>query len=199
MPRVSRTNQWSACRSSVASIASTAVASPAVFMIHVPISSSLVRSSRIASSSSRAIASGHHAAPCASMAAMSCGCRSGGCRHRDRRVARLAIDLHVDVTVMVAGVVDGSLERGERDAARRLRPVARGSEGDGALLHLVRELLRLGEIVDQPPLLCPLRRERPRPACRRCRRGRGAHGACRSRASSRRCPAARRGAALRAG
>ncbi len=48
-------------RSSVASTASTAAASPCVFRSHVPMSSSLVRSDRIASSSSRAIASGHHA------------------------------------------------------------------------------------------------------------------------------------------
>ena len=41
---------------------------------------SLVRSDRIASSSSRAIASGHHAAPAAAMPARSDGCGCAGPR-----------------------------------------------------------------------------------------------------------------------
>ena len=57
-----RTNRlW--ISSSVSSTASTAAASPRVFSTQVPTSSSFVRSIRIASSSSRAIASGHQDAP----------------------------------------------------------------------------------------------------------------------------------------
>ena len=70
-PWVSRTNQWPACCANARSAASTCAASPSVLRIHKPMSSSLVRRCRIASSSWRAIASGHHAAPAASIAAMS--------------------------------------------------------------------------------------------------------------------------------
>ena len=55
-------------------MASTAAASPSVLISQVPMSSSLVRIDRIASSSSRAICSGYQAAPAASMPAMSVGC-----------------------------------------------------------------------------------------------------------------------------
>ena len=77
-PIVSRTSQWSLCFTNVASLASTAAASPSVFRIQVPMSSSLVRIERIASSSSRAIASGHQAAPCASMPSMVSGVAAVG-------------------------------------------------------------------------------------------------------------------------
>jgi hypothetical protein len=71
---VSRTSQWSLLASITASEASTAAASPSVLSSQVPMSSSLVRRLRIASSSWRHIASGHQAAPAASMSAMPAGC-----------------------------------------------------------------------------------------------------------------------------
>jgi len=65
-----RTNQSFSLALRVASAASTLSVSPRVLKIHVPISSSFVRSIRTASSSSRAIASGHHASPAAWIASM---------------------------------------------------------------------------------------------------------------------------------
>ena len=67
-PRVSRGSQWSFKASSVASACSTSPASPRVFSTQVPISSSLVRRFRMASSSSRASCSGHQFTPAARMA-----------------------------------------------------------------------------------------------------------------------------------
>ena len=55
-PIVSRTNQWFRCSQSARSTSSTACGSPCVRSSQVPISSSFVRSDRIASSSSRAMA-----------------------------------------------------------------------------------------------------------------------------------------------
>ena len=77
-PIVSFTSQSWRCCCSVASTASTASASPRVFRIQVPTSISLVRRHRIASSSSRAIASGHQPAPAAWMAATSVGWAAAG-------------------------------------------------------------------------------------------------------------------------
>ena len=122
MPIVSRTNQCAWCRSSVASAASTCEASPAVFRTQVPMSSSFVRSSRIASSSSRAIASGHHDAPAATIGPRPSAGERFRRRDRDGRTARAAVDAHVDMLVAVAGVVDSACERRERDA--RPRPSA---------------------------------------------------------------------------
>ena len=73
-PRVSRTNQCARCLARTASTASTLSMSPRVFSCQVPISSSLVRSMRIASSSSRAICSGHQATPAARMPSIASGC-----------------------------------------------------------------------------------------------------------------------------
>ena len=84
--------------------ASTAAASPSVFSSQVPMSSSLVRIDRIASSSSRAIASGHQRAPAASMPAMSVGCGAAGA-------------LTVNVAVRRARSI--SHRRRARSAARR--------------------------------------------------------------------------------
>ena len=77
-PMVSRTNQWSLFASMVASEANTAAASPAVLSTQVPMSSSLVRMCRTASSSSRTICRGHQFMPAASMPAMSVGCAVAG-------------------------------------------------------------------------------------------------------------------------
>jgi len=78
MPVVSRTNQCDAWRSSASSHARTCAASPAVFRIQVPSSSSWARSIRIASSRSRAIARGHQAAPLATIASTSAGSGAAG-------------------------------------------------------------------------------------------------------------------------
>ncbi len=75
---VSRTSQWLRWAISVVSIASTAAASPSVLISQMPMSSSLVRIERIASSSSRASASGYQAAPWASIAAASVGSAAVG-------------------------------------------------------------------------------------------------------------------------
>ena len=120
-------------------------------------SSSLVRRSRIASSSSRAIASGHHDAPAREDRTEAFGGERLRRRDGERGATRAPVDAHVDVLVRVAGVVDGARERRERDARRVARPVARGGERDGALLHRLRELLRLRMAVDEPPLLRALR------------------------------------------
>ena len=121
MPSVSRTNQWPACcvERRVARRA-RASASPAVFSTQVPISSSLVRRCRIASSSSRAICSGHQRG-------------AGGLDRRRRRsaarrsapctvsvaVRARAVDRDVDVLVVIAVVVDRALR-----AASARRPCA---------------------------------------------------------------------------
>ena len=65
-------------RTSMASLASIASASPRVFSTQVPISSSFVRRSRIASSSSRAICNGHHVAPAAMISWIVDGCGPDG-------------------------------------------------------------------------------------------------------------------------
>ena len=78
MPIVSRTNQWLACFASVSSICFTAAVSPSVRSSQMPMSSTLVRIDRIASSSSRAICSGHQAAPAATIASTSAGCAPCG-------------------------------------------------------------------------------------------------------------------------
>jgi len=75
---VSRTNQWSLWAISTASRASTALASPSVLISQVPMSSSLVRMFRMASSSSRAMARAYQDAPAASMPEMSVGCSPTG-------------------------------------------------------------------------------------------------------------------------
>ncbi|MCY1294200.1 hypothetical protein D9M69_353230 [compost metagenome] len=48
---------------------------------------------------------------------------------------------------------DGALDRRERDALRIGRAVALRGQRQRALLHLLREHRRLGDIVDQPPVL----------------------------------------------
>ena len=68
-------------------------ASPSVLSSHGPMSSSLVRIDRIASSSSRASASGYQAAPAASMPAMSVGCAPVGAFTVKRGGAARAVDL----------------------------------------------------------------------------------------------------------
>ncbi len=64
-PMVSRTSQSLRCSSITASLASTASMLPVVLSSSSPSSSSFVRSIRMASSSSRAMASGHHWSPAA--------------------------------------------------------------------------------------------------------------------------------------
>ena len=155
---VSRTNQCALMpQRSVASAARTCDASPDVFNTHVPMSSSLVRRSRIASSSSRAIASGHHEAPAARMGrglrrqATSAQTRSGW-RIRARRSMRTSTCSYLyPVSSMVRD------QRCECDPGRVARAVARGGERGGPLLHRLRELLRLRVTVDEPPLLGALR------------------------------------------
>ena len=121
-------------------------------------SSSLVRSSRIASSSSRAIASGHHAAPAARIGSRpSAGGDSGAetvivalrARAVDRARRRARSGSRQSSTVRASGVSATPFASG--------RPVARRGERQRALLHRLRELLRLGVAVDQAPLLRALR------------------------------------------
>ena len=186
-------------RRSVASTASTAAASPSVFRSQVPMSSSLVRSYRIASSSSRAIASGHQAAPAASMPAMSVGCGAARRLHRERRGARGAVDRDVDVRV-----VDRRRRRPSRCERRQRDALARRPARSLCARARARAPARAARTAPawrpRRPAASPSRagRARLRRWCRRCRRGRGARGACRSRASGRRCRAARRAAAPRA-
>ena len=93
-------------------------------------SSSLVRIDRIASSSSRAICSGHQAAPAASMPAMSVGCAPCGRLDGEGGGALGAVDLDRDVRVAQRVGVDRALQRRQRDAlavapgGRSARPVA---------------------------------------------------------------------------
>ena len=199
-PMVSRTSQWSWCASSVASIASTAAASPSVLISQVPMSSSLVRIDRIASSSSRASASGYQAAPAASMPAMSVGCGAGRRLDGAGRGALGAVDLDRRRS--------GSAARRPRSCAaaasastplRVGRPVALRGELQRALLHLRARRPPAWRCRRPGASPWPSGRARLRWWCRRCRPGRGAHGACRSRGSGRRCRAARRAAAPRAG
>ena len=152
-PMVSRTSQWSLFASSVASQASTAAASPSVLMSQVPISSSLVRICRIASSSSRAICSGHQ---------LDAGLDDRLRRLRLRGARRLdgegggalrAVDLDGDETVAQRVGFHRALQRGQLHALGIRRPVALRGQRQRALLHLLREDLRLGDVVDQPPVL----------------------------------------------
>ena len=78
MPIVSRTNQLSLNFCRVASASSTAARSPRVLICQRPTSRSLVRSMRMASSSSRAMASGHQRAPCVRISSSSSGWRPIG-------------------------------------------------------------------------------------------------------------------------
>src|SRR5438309_1951917 len=66
IPSTSRTNQLSWCFKMSSSTARTVSGFPAVLKIHKPKSSSSVRKVRMASSSARAISSGHQFAPAAS-------------------------------------------------------------------------------------------------------------------------------------
>src|SRR5437588_2931125 len=74
----SRTNQLDACCWSCASMASMASALPLVLKSQMPSSSSLVRAVRMASSSSRAICSGHQLAPATRMSSSELAVRDSG-------------------------------------------------------------------------------------------------------------------------
>ena len=95
---------------SSASHASTAAASPSVFSSQVPISSSLLRIDRIASSSSRAIASGHQLAPAASTPVKLARLRGLGRQHGKRRSTLGAVDGDAHVLVLQRIGADAALE-----------------------------------------------------------------------------------------
>ena len=89
---------------------------------HVPMSSSFVRIVRIASSSSRASASGHQRAPAASMPAMSVGCGAAGRAHGERApCARRGRSSRRRARSDDPSRVVGARERRQRDAARGRR------------------------------------------------------------------------------
>ena len=67
------------------------------------------------------------------------------------RGARVAVDRDCDMAIAEHVGFDRPLDRGERYALRRCRPVARGGERERAFFHLGRELRRLGDRVDEAP------------------------------------------------
>ena len=163
----------------------------------MPISSSFVRSDRIASSSSRAMRSGHQSAPAARIPARSRGCAlrarvpssgpAGACDRCARRHGRTRVRHHsrrnraVTARCHARRPVDRSLQRARvrvRVPSPGTRPVSRSHRRAASPWRAVRARLRS--------------------SCRRCRRDRAAPCACRSAASVRPCRAARRAAALRA-
>jgi hypothetical protein len=115
-------------------------------------SSSLVRMCRMASSSSRAICSGHQAAPAASMAAMSAGWAPAGALTVKVAVAPGPVDLHRDVLVGHPSASSVRATRGQRNAFAVGRAVALRRQLLGALAHHLLELLRLGDGIDQAPV-----------------------------------------------
>ena len=116
-------------------------------------SRSFVRIVRIASSSSRASASGHQRAPAASIAGDVGRLRRRRRAHGERRRARGAVDRDVDVLVVVAVRVVVARERRQRDAAGIRGAVAALGERQRARAHRCGELARLRDRIDQPPVL----------------------------------------------
>jgi hypothetical protein len=110
-----------------------------------------------------------------------------------------AVDLDRDVRVAQRVGLDRALQRRQRHAAASAGRSLCAASCQRALLHLGGELRRLGDVVDQAPVLGLLAAHAFGGWCRRCRPGRGAPCACRSRGSGRRCRAARPAAAPRAG
>ncbi len=131
--------------------------------------------------------------------ATSAGCGACGARTGSVAAAPRAIDGHrrharsAAVRLLVRARCGAARRRARAAGARSRRRAAQR-----ALRIAAWNCRRLGDGVDQPPVDLARCRARLRWSCRRCRRGRGARGACRSGASARRCRAARRAAALRA-
>ena len=149
---ISLTSQCALLASRKASQASTLARSPCDLNTSIAVSSSLMRRCRIASSSSRATCSGQNFAPCAIMPSISAG--GGVVRRLDRDGgdARRAIDIDADETVADAAVVDGPVQRRQRDALA----VAVAFRGRGEFLCALRdlgfELAVRHDLVDQAPL-----------------------------------------------
>jgi hypothetical protein len=140
-----------ACSSSSASYARTRFASPCVRMTQVPISVSLVRRSRIRSSSSRVTASVQKSAPRACSAAGSVGASVSGPRTVISATPPRPVDQGADVAVADLVGCPGLRELRKLDAARVGRAVrARGQLGGALGDGLLPDRARHG-LVDQPP------------------------------------------------
>ena len=157
MPTVSRTNQCSPMRvraprrprSTCAAIALGAQQPRAELRAR------WCAACRIASSSSRAIASGHHAAPAASMPAQVRRLRAlGGAAHRERRDAARAVDRDVDVRVAIARR-RRSLRASGVSATPRVRAGGRSRRERAARApaRRRRNCAGLASVVDEPPVL----------------------------------------------
>ena len=174
----------------IASERSTACASPRVFSTRVPIAGSLARSSSIASSSSRAIASGHHPAPLredpgkVAGQVFRAGSANGHHRARGRPGRCRCRPTGNDSRVRRYGV---------RAAAARRRQHRRGGRcPPPAPEHARRpagETAPAGRSNRPAAIRAPDRRARPRRWCRTHRRDRAALCACRRAGSGRRCRA----------
>ena len=70
--------------------------------------------------------------------------------------AGLAIEFHRDMPVAIAGCVNFALEAGQRYSLLGRLPIAYGAQRSGARCNRFAELLRLRDMVYQPPLLGPL-------------------------------------------
>ena len=115
-------------------------------------SSSLVRIDRIASSSSRASASGYQSRSRRLDPRNVGRLRAGWPFHGEGRQPSGAVDRHREMGVGEPVGLDDAIERRQRDALRAFRPVARRGEREGPLLHFGRELAGLGKMIDEPPL-----------------------------------------------
>ena len=110
----------------------------------------------MASSRSRASASGQNAAPCAWMAAASAGGCGSRAVHAQARGAALAVDLDGERAVADRVALDAALDRRQGDALGVLRAARFGGDVFGDLLRLVGELAGRDQFVDQPPFARPL-------------------------------------------
>ncbi len=80
--------------------------------------------------------------------------RLSGSVHRDNCAAHFAVELDIDEFVVIAGLIDGALERGERHARCVLGPRALARQLRSATLDVVAKLLRFHYRIHQAPLAC---------------------------------------------
>ena len=159
--------------------ASTRAGSPWVLKTSTPISGSLRRRCRMASSSSRASRSGQNAAPSSSMASAEAGGGAARARDGERGAPRVAVDLDPHARIDERIGVDAALDRRQGDAlARRLADRTCAASFLAASFTRLLELGVRRRLVDEPPLHGACALARPPRWCRRHPRDRAAPCAC---------------------